>query len=119
MQLKEKDICKLFVSKFEMLRCYNQFSKKVYLYHVSNEQYNNMLYTMSLKQMGLKAGVADYCLLIEGGKCAYIEFKRNAKSKVSEAQKNFSQICNDLKIPYLLTWDADEAINWIKEIIKL
>jgi len=119
MQLKEKDICKLFVAKFEMMNAYKQFNKKMFLYHVSNEQYNNMLYTISLKQMGLKAGVADYCLLIEGGTCAYIEFKRNAKSKVSEHQMKFRQICEDLNIPYFLTCDADEAINWIKDITKL
>lgn len=115
--MKEKDICKAFVARFEMMSLYNQFNKKVFLYHIPNEQYNNMLYTMSLKKMGLKSGVPDYCIMIEGGKCAYIEFKRNNKSKLSKNQEKFRDICSVLEFPYLVTCNIDDAITWIKNLI--
>jgi len=117
--MKEKDISKAFFIRFQTLQQYKQFNKNVFVFHVANEQNNNPLYTMQLKKMGLIAGVADYCILIEGGKVAFMEFKRNAKCKLSEAQKQFQSLCESFEIPYAVVWDVDNAIDFIKQCCNM
>jgi hypothetical protein len=109
--LKEKELCSLFFAAIEKLKFYNQMKRGFFLFHIPNEQNNNIAYTMVLKRMGLKAGVADYCLLLEGGKVAFLEFKRNAKSKMTEKQKEFQKVCAELCIPYFLVHDVQQAID--------
>ena len=110
----EKDICKMFMRRFEVMNAYKQFKKKMSIFHIANEQYNNKSYTISLMQMGLKAGVADYCLLMEGGRTAFLEFKRCKSSKLSSNQETFRDVCQSLGIPYEVFYEVDSAIDWIK-----
>lgn len=110
----EKDICKVFMQRFEVMNAYKQFNKNMFIFHIANEQYNNRLYTISLMKMGLKPGVADYCLLMEGGKVAFLEFKRNKSLKISSNQEIFRDVCLKLDIPYGLFYEVDSAIDWIK-----
>jgi hypothetical protein len=51
-------------------------------------------YMNFLKAQGLKPGVSDVCLAIAIGRWhgAYLEGKRDAKSKVSEEQKNWLEL---------------------------
>lgn len=109
----EKQICTQFFIKFSTLQACSYFKKKMLVFHIANEQYNNRNYTMSLQRMGLTAGVADYCILLEGGKVAFIEFKRNAKLKPSENQLWFKERCDALGIPYSLQWTMEGAIEFI------
>lgn len=114
MKIKEKDICKSFYHKVRILQEYNQFAFDFYIFHIANEQNTSKAYTLNLVKMGLRAGVADYCLLLPKGRVAFIEFKRNCKCKLTDKQKEFLEICNKLEIPHLVAWDADQAIDWIK-----
>ncbi len=117
---KEKAICKEFYHKVRMLQDYNAFGFHFFIYHVANEQNTSQSYTQELKRMGLRAGVADYCLILSGGKTAYIEFKRDEASsrRKNVNQLAFKEICDQLKVPYLLTWDAEVAIEWIRNLVK-
>lgn len=112
----EKEICTKFFIKFSTLQSCGYFKKKLLMFHVANEQYNNRNYTMSLQRMGLTAGVADYCVLLEGGKVAFIEFKRNAKAKMSDNQIWFKERCEALDIPYSLHWTIEGAIEFIQRL---
>lgn len=113
----ESDLCEAFVRMFEYLQKCNQFRKRMYLIHIANEQGRNKInYTKKLKRMGLKKGVADYCIMIEGGRVAFIEFKRHSKSDVSDAQRNFGDLCISFCTPYLLTWSVDDAIEWVRRL---
>lgn len=119
---KEKDICKEFVKLFEFLNFHKQFKnqdgtpKPMFMFHIANEQHTTKAYTLSLKAMGLKAGVADYCFLLPGGRVAFIEFKRDKRCYLSAAQKEFSLICETLNIPYMVAYSVDDAISWIRQL---
>lgn len=115
---KEKDICKEFYHKVRTLQQYNAFGFHFFIYHVANEQNTNKNYTIELKRMGLRAGVADYCLILPEGRTAYIEFKRDETSarRKNEGQLAFKEACEQLKVPYLITWDAEVAIEWIRQL---
>ncbi len=115
---KEKDICKEFYHKVRMLQQYNAFGFHFFIYHVPNEQNTSVGYTVELKRMGLRAGVSDYCVMLPGGRVAYIEFKRNEAEarKKNSNQEAFRKECELLQTPYLLAWDAEVAIEWIREL---
>lgn len=111
--MKEKEICKSFYKQVRLLQQNKYFKKPFFVFHVPNEQKTNMAYTMHLKSIGLVGGVSDYCILKEGGSM-FIEFKRNKKCTLTFKQKAFKQICEDLKIPFLVTHTVDDAIEFIK-----
>lgn len=114
-ELKETEICKMFYHRVQFLQQYKQFKKPFYIFHIANEQYNPIKYTLHLKQMGLQAGIADYCILKEGGSVFFIEFKRDKKSKLTDKQKEFKTICESLNINYYTCYTVDEGINVIEE----
>jgi hypothetical protein len=114
--LKEKDICKNFYSKVTALQGYNYFGYKFFLFHIANEQNNNYAYTRELCRMGLRAGVSDYCLLYEGGRTVFIEFKRNEKCKLTVPQEGFRDVLNDLGFKFFVCCDADDGVEIIKSL---
>src|SRR5277367_6445028 len=123
---KESDICKAFVRQVKTLKGWNQFKSDFELVHNSNESPQS--WGMNTKQasnynihqwaMGKLAGIADYTIYYrlpdeDFCRCAVIEFKRYATKadKLGENQAKFYKRTLDLKIPYLLTADVEEAIE--------
>jgi hypothetical protein len=97
-------------------RLENQFKTKLQVFHIANERKASKQYHVKLARMGVISGVADYCVIYEKGRVAFIEFKRNAKCKLSDSQKNFKADCEDLEIPYLLTYSVSEAIDFLSNL---
>lgn len=112
----EKQICIAFYKQFSQLQGLNYFKKLIVLFHIANEQYTSKGYTMSLKAMGLLSGVADYCVLIDGGKVAFIEFKRNAKCKLSPNQLWFKEQCEVMGIPYAVVHTIEAAMAFLQSL---
>jgi hypothetical protein len=112
----EADICQEFYAQYEELSLLGQFKSDPLVFHVPNERRTSQQYGAKLKRMGVVSGVGDYCVVYEGGRVAFIEFKRNAKCKLSIAQEHFKNSCEDLKVPYLLTYRVDEAIDFLKSL---
>jgi hypothetical protein len=110
---KEKDICKAFYKQYKELKAYNQFKNNAFVFHIANEQNCNRSYTIMLKGMGLTAGVADYCVITNDGRVAFIEFKRDAKCKLSPKQLEFKAECEQRDIVYKVVWNVDEAIKFL------
>ena len=113
--MKEKDLCKAFYNQVKFLQQTNYFKQPFFIFHIPNEQRSNILYTMHLKKIGLVSGVADYCIVKKGGNAMFIEFKRNNKCKLSPSQTEFMKLCEDLDIKFLMTWDIERALDFIKE----
>lgn len=115
----EKQICNVFFAQYQQLKLFNYFPKKLKVFHIANEQNNNMLYTKSLLRMGMCPGAPDYLVIYQGGKAAFIEFKRDEKEakKKNENQLKFKLECEELGVPYLLTWKPEEAIEWLRSLI--
>lgn len=114
--MREDKICETFYNMYKVLWGLGQFGNGAYVFHVANERKTSYAYGAKLRRMGVISGVADYCVLYDGGCVAFIEFKRDAKCKLSDNQSKFKEMCKILKIPYLLTHDCDEAIAFIKTL---
>ncbi len=111
----EKDICKDFWLQFSYLVQYNVL-KNVVGFHIPNERITSdkkaYAYYAGLKSQGLVSGVFDY-VFMRNDKVVFIEFKRNQKLSFSKAQKEFADRLNKANIPYLLTSDVKEAIDFL------
>lgn len=116
--MKEKNICKVFYSYISNIQKMNGFKSDFMLFHIPNEQNNNMLYTIELKRMGLVSGVPDYCILLPNGKVSFIEFKRNKSSKLTASQLAFKVRCETLSIPYFVCYTVDEGYNALQSVLN-
>jgi hypothetical protein len=114
--MKEKDICKLFYKRYQMMKAYNQFPNNAFVFHIANEQNCSKHYTIELMRMGLTAGVADYCVMANNNRSGYLEFKRNEKCKLTPKQLEFKIECEAREIPYTVVWDAQAAIEFVMSI---
>lgn len=112
----ESKMCEVFYQHYLQLRNVRYFENRAFVFHVANERKTSYVTGARLKKMGVVAGVPDYCILLKGGLVAFIEFKRDAKCKLSKSQLYFRDLCDTLEIPYLLTWNIDEAIGFIKSL---
>jgi len=63
-----------------------------------------------MKAEGLQSGVADLCIMLPGGKVAWLELKTD-RGRQSIAQKGFEAKCKRLDHPYALARTLDEAIT--------
>lgn len=114
--MTEKEICKAFYAQYKELESYNQFPKKMLVFHIANEHFTKSGYIFNLLAIGLTAGVADYCILMEGGKVAFIEFKRNARLKLDKNQKRFKQQCEEFGIQHFVAYTPDDGIEFLKSL---
>jgi len=113
----EKESCIAFYKQYLMLQKMNYFKKKLLVFHIVNEQFNaTYAYTKSLQNMGLVSGVADYGIIYAPAKIAFLEFKRDAKCKLSPNQQWFKEQCEEMGIPYTVEWTPDGAIEWIDSL---
>lgn len=114
---KEKDLCKQFYHRVRLLQQYNYFKFKFFIFHIANENISSDAYRLQLAAMGVRAGIADYCVLLPQGRVAFIEFKRNAKCKLTDKQEAFADECKELGIPFALHSNVEEAIAWIETLV--
>jgi hypothetical protein len=118
----ETKLCKKFMAEVWEMQALNQFPAPFVILHIANERKStgnrimDMLHNKHLKAMGMMKGAPDYLILFRFGKVAAIEFKRDKTCKLSDSQKEFKVKCEDLLIPYLMTYSKDEAIGWIHEL---
>ena len=112
----EKQLSKAFYKRVKILQAYNQLSQDILVIHIPNEQIGGKGWTLELLRMGMVSGTPDYLILIKGGRCGFLEFKRNAKAKMSTNQKVFKSQCDILGIPHFVVWDIDQAIERLKEM---
>jgi len=74
-----------------------------------------------MKAEGLRAGVADLCFMMSGGRVAWLELKIDNEKQTAE-QVMFETICNVLGHPYMVARTFDTAVailrSWriLKEI---
>ena len=66
--------------------------------------------------MGMTKGIADYLVEYDGNRHAWIEFKRNSTSKQTIAQKLFEEDCLNRRVPFLLTYDQEEALEFLRKL---
>jgi len=133
----ESDKCKAFVRQVKQLRCWNQFSNDFELVHNCNESPQGwgmnriQARNWNIKQweMGKLSGMADYTIYYNKAgedfcRAAVIEYKRNESEKAlldkgkKPEQEAFRRRALELKMPYLLTCYEEEAIEYMKDLLK-
>lgn len=120
---KESTLCKAFILSVKRLRMYNYYKTDFEIIHIANEivrcgnPIKDRNYLIHQMNMGMFAGCADYLMLYEGGKIAALEFKRDKSSKLTKNQKHFQSRCLALDIPYVCTYDIDEALYFVKSVL--
>jgi hypothetical protein len=65
----------------------------------------------AMGQPGLTCGLADLLVLAPGLPVGFIELKRDARSPLSEAQKEFGRACDRVGIRYAVAVGRDEPIR--------
>ena len=76
---------------------------------IPNAGHRSLRMGARMKAEGLQSGVADLCVMLPGGKVAWLELKTD-KGRQSIAQKGFEAKCKRLDHPYALARTLDEAI---------
>jgi hypothetical protein len=66
-----------------------------------------------MKSEGLKAGVADLCFMLPGGKAAWLELKKPGNYQTIE-QKGFQARCIRLDHPYEVAKTFDQAVSILR-----
>ena len=84
----------------------------IFYFAVPNAGLRSLPMGMRMKREGLRPGIADLCIMLPSGKCAWLEMK-TAKGRQSLAQKGFQQICRRLGHRYAVARSLDEAIAFL------
>lgn len=98
----------------------NRYPELKWLHHVPNGGSRNRLEAVKLKQMGVKAGVADLCLPYpKGVYCGlYIEMKFG-NNRQQDTQKEFLADMAAAGHFVATCYSAEEAINIITEYLEM
>ena len=98
---------------------YYKAKRDIYWFAVTNAGERSLRMGARMKAEGMRAGVADLCIMMPGGRCAWLEMK-TAKGRQSIAQKGFQAWCARLGHPYVLARSLEEAETAFKawEILK-
>jgi hypothetical protein len=119
---KEKEICKSFYHQVKLRQQFNQIRNDILIFHVANQQFTNIVFSMESKRMGMMAGVFDYIILIKervlGGiktsaGIAFLEFKRDEKGKLTPAQLKFTEILDLFGIKWKVVCTSEQAFEFI------
>lgn len=81
-------------------------------FSVPNEGRRSAVLGSELKRMGMKPGVADLCIIIEG-RAHFLELK-SADGKASPEQRAFRHECEAAGIPYRMAFGIDEALGALR-----
>lgn len=68
-----------------------------------------------MKEEGMRAGVADLCIMLPEGRVAWLELKTTTGKQRAE-QKAFELVCTALDHPYRLARNLEEVIGFLKEV---
>ena len=86
-----------------------------YYLAIPNGGLRNIAVARRLKAEGVRAGVADLQILLDGGRSAWIEFKVKGGS-LSPVQKEFRDVCRALGHPWVMAKSLDDATVFLQKI---
>ena len=87
---------------------------KCTFYHVPNGLPRSGKYAAMLKNMGARNGVADFCLVLKGGRAAFLELKSETGTQ-SPDQEKFQENCERLGALYRVASTPDEVNDILTE----
>jgi hypothetical protein len=87
----------------------------VFWFAIPNAGLRSLRMGARMRQEGMRAGVADLCLMLPFGRCAWLEMKAN-KGRQSTEQKGFEARCQRLGHPYAVAKSFDEAVEFLSKV---
>lgn len=87
--------------------------RDIYWFAVPNAARRSLRTGARMKAEGLKAGIADICIMFPGGVASWLELK-TPRGTHSIYQKGFQAICNRLNHRYALARTFDEAVDVLR-----
>jgi len=87
----------------------------VFWFAVPNAGKRGRLAARMLKEEGMRAGVADLCVMLPAGKVAWLELKTR-RGRQTEQQVMFGLVCASLNHPYHMARTLDEAVGFLKQV---
>jgi hypothetical protein len=87
---------------------------ELYWFAIPNAARRSMVLASRMKAEGLRAGVADLCIMAPAGRVHWLELKAGRGAQ-SDAQKGFEAICKRLGHDYAVVRNLDEAITVLKQ----
>ena len=87
----------------------------LYYLAIPNGGLRNIAVARRLKAEGVRAGVADLQILLDGGRSAWIELKVKGGS-LSPVQKEFRDVCRTLGHPWVMAKSLDDATAFLQKI---
>lgn len=91
---------------------------KCAFYHVPNGLPRSSKYAAMLKNMGARNGVADFCIVIKGGRAAFMELKARG-GKQSDDQIRFQAECERLGALYGVAATPEEVDSLVRDIERI
>lgn len=83
-------------------------------FHVPNESKAHVSHRKKLREMGVKAGVADLVFVLPGGKVGFIELK-TLKGIASKKQRAFQGLVQYFGAPYELARSIDDMERILRD----
>jgi hypothetical protein len=78
-------------------------------WHTPNGELRDIRTASKLRQMGVRAGIADFTLVSPHGSVRFLELKREGQ-KLSDAQEDFRIHCIRHGIAHAIAYDFDQAL---------
>jgi len=82
---------------------------------IPNAGRRSLRYGSKMKSEGMQSGVADLCIMLERGRCAWLELKTE-KGRQTDEQRGFEAKCLRLGHPYCLARTIDEALGFLQSM---
>lgn len=90
---------------------------KCFVFHIPNGGARHPAVARKLKAEGVKAGVADICVVLPGGRVLWVEVKR-PKGRQNTAQKEFQNACEKLGHEYHIVYSMHDFIDLVSGYLK-
>jgi hypothetical protein len=91
----------------------NRTHPDIVAFAIPNSAKRSMRMGARMRAEGLLAGVADLCIMLPCGRCAWLEMK-SAKGRQTVAQRAFGLRCLRLGHPYGIAYSVDDAVVFLK-----
>lgn len=87
----------------------------IFWFAVPNAGLRSLRMGARMKQEGLRPGISDLCIMLPGGKTAWLEMK-TLKGRQSIEQKGFEARCKRLGHAYAVARTFEEAVAFLKRM---
>lgn len=91
--------------------------RNIYFFHPANEGKRGFGAVRSFHNNGGRAGVADLVLLLDGGRCVFVELKAD-KNKQRKSQVEFENTVRALGFEYYVWRSVEDAVQFTNIVAK-